>query len=88
MRHTAFKCLGAGDVIRALELPGVNAQIAVGRAQECLELIEAEDIVYGERTHDTEAQPFVDEAIERGWNGVDCLTIDRSQRSGNYAASA
>src|SRR5512146_409830 len=56
--------LGAGYVPRLLELPGVDAEIAVGRLEQAFELVEGERLVHRERAHDREAHPLVDEAVE------------------------
>ena len=64
-RHAARERLLAGDVLRVFELAGVDAQVAVGRVQQPLEIVERQPIVDGQRADDAEAEALVDEPIER-----------------------
>ena len=52
--------------MRFFELAGVDAEIAVSGFEDALEVVEAEGIVGGESADDSEADAFVDEAIEFG----------------------
>ena len=83
-RHPAFEHLAAGDVTRLLQLPGVDAEVAVSGVEQSLELVEAQRLVHRQRAHDREPHALVDEAIQlerrgrgtpahaaerRGWRG-------------------
>src|SRR2546427_2356288 len=46
--------LAARDVLRLLELAGVHAQVAVGRLEERLQLVEGQRVVHRQRAHDAE----------------------------------
>src|SRR5215218_7936891 len=56
--------LGAGDVLRVLELARVDAQVAVGGVHQSLEIVEGERLVDGERAHDPESHALVDQTVE------------------------
>jgi hypothetical protein len=62
--HAALERLGADHVAGFLELPCVHAEVAVGRLQQVLQLVEAERLVHGERAHDREPHPLVDQPVE------------------------
>src|ERR1041384_4279072 len=47
-RHSVFKRLCAGDVVRLFELPRVHAQISVRSGEEFLEIVEAERVGCGQ----------------------------------------
>src|SRR5512146_2349532 len=64
MRPARLEALAARDVLGLLELARVHAQIAIGRVQHGLELIERHGLVGRERTHDAQAHPVVNERIE------------------------
>src|ERR1041384_1242986 len=65
-RDAAVERLGAGDVVRVLELAGVDAEIAVGQLEQRLELVEGERVHAGERGDDAEPHALVDQAVEIG----------------------
>src|SRR5207302_1998861 len=48
----------ARDVLRFLELAGVHAQVAVGRLEERLQLVEGQRVVHRQRADDAEADPL------------------------------
>src|SRR5436190_4327456 len=56
--------LDARDVSRVLELARVDAEIAVARLEQRLELVEREALAHGERAHDREPHALVNQAIE------------------------
>ncbi len=62
--HAAFEAFGAGDVARFFQLAGVYAQVAVGGAQEFLEIVEGKRSVRGERAHDAQAHALMNEPVE------------------------
>jgi len=70
--HTPGKRFRAADIARVFQLAGVDAQVAVGHAEQLLELVEGERRVYGERADDGEPRALVDQAVQirrrsRGW---------------------
>src|SRR6266508_352918 len=67
LRNTSLEGLLAGDVARLLELPCVDAQIAVGRSEQALQLVESEPLVDRERADHSEPDPFVDQAVQTLW---------------------
>src|SRR5438876_7298905 len=56
----------ARDVLRFLELAGVHAQVAVGRLEERLQLVEGQRVVHRQRADDAEADPLVDQPVQLG----------------------
>src|SRR6266446_3476579 len=66
LRYPPLERLAAGDVLRLLEPARVHAQVAVRGLEQRLELVEAQRIVHGERAHDAEPDPLVDEPVELG----------------------
>src|SRR2546423_31449 len=54
LRHPALERFSTGYVFRFLKLPGVDAQITVGRLHQLLEIAEAERIVDSESADDAE----------------------------------
>src|SRR5207247_384964 len=64
-RHPAFERLDAFDVAGLFEAAGVHAEVAVGGADQVLELVEGERLGHRERAHDGQPDPLVDEAVER-----------------------
>src|SRR5512147_1390516 len=64
--RAALERLGAGDVVGVLELARMHAEVAVGDLEQTLELVEAGPLHTGERRHDAQADPLVDQAIELG----------------------
>src|SRR6266550_2609331 len=56
--------LVAGDVARVLQLARVDAEIAVGRLEQRLQLVEREAVAYRERAHDREPDALVNQPIE------------------------
>src|SRR6266550_1869523 len=63
--HPAREGFRARDVFGFLELARVDAEIAVGRLHQLLEITEAERIVDGQRADDAEAEAFVNEPVQR-----------------------
>ena len=63
-RHASLERLLARDVLRVLELARVDAQVAVGRLQQALQIVEREPLVHRQRADDAKPQPLVDQAIE------------------------
>src|ERR1700691_1226820 len=63
-RSTGLERLGAHYIARFLELARVSAQIAVADVEQGFEFVEGELLVHGERTHDAEADPLVNQAID------------------------
>src|SRR5438105_5921516 len=58
--------LAARDVLRLLQLAGVHAQVAVGRLEEPLQLVEGQRVVHRQRAHDAETHALVDQPVELG----------------------
>src|SRR5438034_658586 len=65
LRHTSLEGLRARDVLRLLQLAGMNAEIAVRGAQQLFEIVEAERVCRSQRAEDTESHALVNQAIER-----------------------
>src|SRR5262245_17250874 len=63
-RAPTFEGLGARHVLRLLELAGVNAQVAVRRLHQRLEIVEAQRGGRRQRAQDAESQPMVDQRVE------------------------
>src|SRR5262245_11448052 len=63
-RAPAFEGLGARHVLRLLELAGVDAQVAVRRLHQRLEIVEAQRGGRRQRAQDAEPQPMVDQRVE------------------------
>src|SRR5207247_6838192 len=63
-RHPAFEGLDAFDVAGLFEAAGVHAEVAVGGADQVLELVEGERLGHRERAHDGQPDPLVDQAVE------------------------
>ena len=63
-RQTALERFRAADVLRVFELPRMDAEVAVGRSQQILQVVEREPLADGERADDAEAKPFVNEPVE------------------------
>src|SRR6266850_7615377 len=81
--HAPGERLHARHVLRLLELAGVHAQVAVGRVQKALQLVERETLVHRERADDREAHALVDQPIELGGGarlGCDLGTLHRPLR--------
>src|SRR6266545_2512160 len=68
--HASRERLGAGDVLRLLELAGVHAEVAVAGLEECFQLAEGEARVHRERADDAEADPLVNQPVELGRGGL------------------
>src|SRR5271165_2308744 len=66
--QTAVKGLGTGDVIRLFELPGMDAQVAIGSLEQGLKFIEGLRTVDGQGADDAQANAFMDQAVEIGGN--------------------
>src|SRR5262245_32571922 len=81
LRNTTFETLVAGDVVRLLELPRMDAEVAVRGFHEALEIIEAQRIVHGERADDAKAQTLVNQAIEGERTILGSFTPNRAKRS-------
>src|ERR1051325_6289903 len=62
--NAGLERLVARDIARVLQLARVHAQVAVGRLEQRLELVEGELLAHGERAHDRESHPLVNEAVE------------------------
>jgi hypothetical protein len=62
--ESAGKSLCATDVSGFLELAGVDAQVAVGRFDELLQFIEAQDVVDRQGADDPQSEPLMDNAVE------------------------
>jgi len=62
--NAAFEEFYAGDVLRFFEFAGVDAEISVSGFEDAFEVVEAEGVVGGEGADDSEADAFVDQAIE------------------------
>src|SRR5690348_3925472 len=86
--HPPFEGLGAGDVIRLLQLPGVYAQVAVGRIEKLLEVVEAERVRRRQCAEDTEPDALVNETIERQRPLDLSLASHRTKRRWHGAAAA
>src|SRR5580693_7278180 len=65
-RHAPVKGFGTAQVACVFQLPRMDAQVAVGRAQQFLQFIEGERFVDGQRTDDREARALVDQAVQIG----------------------
>ena len=63
-RHAPGERFLDDDVLRVLELPGVHAEVAVGRLEQPLQIVERQPLVDRQGTDDAEPQPLVDEPIE------------------------
>src|SRR3954471_2339281 len=55
-RNAAVERLVARDVLRVLELSRVDAQVAVGRLQEPLEIVECQPVVRSQGADDAETE--------------------------------
>src|SRR5690606_33493019 len=77
-RHPAFERLRALQVARVLQLPRVDAQVAVGRAEERLQVVERQLLVDGERAHDAQPQAFVNELVEIQGRGRVIVGVTRT----------
>src|SRR6202022_1187048 len=64
-RYTALERLLAGHVAGILQLASVHAEVAVRRLHQTLELVEGKRLIDGERAHNAQPQPFVNQPIER-----------------------
>src|ERR1041385_7599439 len=64
-RHPSLERFQAFEVAGLFEATGVHAEVAVGGADQVLELVEGERLGHGERAHDRQPDPLVDEAVER-----------------------
>src|SRR5436190_1753942 len=76
----------ARDVVRFLELARVDAEVAIRGLHQPLEVVEAQRVVHGERAHDAEAQPLVNQPVEaeRAFLAP-ALAADRAQPAGTLA---
>src|SRR5947199_4002673 len=64
LRHPPLEILLTGDVAGLLELAGMDAQVAVGRLEQLLEVVEAQVVVDRQRADDPQPHSLVDEAVE------------------------
>ena len=62
--NTPLERLGTGHVRGILELARMNAQVAVGRSHEALELIECERLIHRERAHDSQSHPLMNQPVQ------------------------
>src|SRR6266540_778043 len=62
--HAPGERLHARHVLRFLELASVHAQVAVGRVEQALQLVERETLIHRQRADDREALALVDQPIE------------------------
>src|SRR6266576_6929141 len=63
-RDAACERLVAGDVVRVLELARVDAEVAVARLEQRLELVERETVADREGAHDRESHTLVNQPVE------------------------
>src|SRR5207249_5535433 len=63
-RNASLEHLVARDVLRVLELARMDAEIAVGRLQQPLQVVERQPLVHRQRTDDAETKTLVNEPIE------------------------
>src|SRR5262245_28826066 len=63
-RDAAIERLVAADVLRLFELACVDAQIAVGRLQQLLQLVERQPLVDRQRADDAQPEPLMDETLQ------------------------
>src|SRR5438094_203779 len=63
-RHPALEAFLDGDVARVFELARVHAEVAVGRFEQALQIVERQRVVDRQRADDGEAHALVDDAIE------------------------
>src|SRR5450759_3782537 len=66
MRNAAREALDAVHIPRFFQLARMDTQVAVGGIQQFLEFAEGQRIVDGERAENTQAQAFVDQAVDFG----------------------
>src|SRR6185437_5897502 len=64
LRPPSGEGFGALDVACLLELARMGAQVAVADIEQRLQLVESELRIHGERAHDAEPHPLVDQAVE------------------------
>src|SRR6185295_12010438 len=64
LRHPALEVLLAGDVSCLFQLAGMDAEVAIRRLQQPLEVVEAEMMVDGQGADDPQPHPLVDETVE------------------------
>src|SRR6202166_5073272 len=64
LRQAADERLVALDVTGLFELARVHAEVAVGGAQEALEVVEAQPLVHGKRRDDPQPHALVDQPVE------------------------
>src|SRR5579864_5165807 len=64
LRQAADEGLVALDVTGLFELARVHAEIAVGGAQQALQVVEAQPLVHGQRRDDPQPHALVDQAVE------------------------
>jgi hypothetical protein len=79
-RGATFEGLHHRDVPGFFQLARVDAEIAVARVQQALQIGEAERRFRGEGADDAEANPFVDQSIEVIGRGHDHARLGRSGR--------
>src|SRR5262245_34979635 len=63
--QAAVERLVAGDIARFLELAGMDAEVAVRRVEQTLQLVERQAVVDRERADDAKAKALVNHTIER-----------------------
>src|ERR1700704_2387590 len=88
LRHPPLEVLLAGDVAGLFQLAGVDAQVAVRRLEQLLEVVEAQVIVHRQGADDAETHPIVDQAVEiQGGLGSGTGNIQPRLLSGSGAAA-
>src|ERR1051326_3096273 len=63
-RNASVERLGAVDVLGLFQLARVHAQVAVGRVEQRLQLVERELAVYRQRAQDAKTHALVDQPVE------------------------
>ncbi len=64
--NTGLEIFQAGNVFGFLEFAGVDAEVAVGGFEDAFEIVEAEAGVGGQSAYDSQADAFVNQAVEFG----------------------
>src|ERR1700687_5240975 len=81
LRQAPVERLCANDVIGFFKLAGVNTEVAVGGFKQGLELIERERAIHCQRADNSQADAFMDQAVEIRGHGfpsgvADCFQCD------------
>ena len=80
----ASERLVAGDVLRLFQLARVDAQVAVRRLQQPLEIVERQPLVHRQRADDAKPQPLVDQPIELERTSPPASTLARRLRPRDF----